>query len=77
MISYESGRGDISVTTERGAEPSSHLVVRRARPSDSGLYTCAPSNAQATRTRVHVLHGERRAAQFRGGERPQTAVQER
>ncbi|XP_043188725.1 protein sidekick-like isoform X1 [Amphibalanus amphitrite] len=68
VVSYDSGRGDISVETRQsGSQLSSQLVVRRARPSDSGLYSCSPSNAQSVSTRVHVLNGDTPAAMHTSG----------
>uniref|UniRef100_A0A182MCL2 Ig-like domain-containing protein n=1 Tax=Anopheles culicifacies TaxID=139723 RepID=A0A182MCL2_9DIPT len=45
VINY-SQRGGISVLTEQQTR-TSRLVISRASPSDSGNYTCAPSNSAA------------------------------
>lgn len=58
IISYDSTRGGISVVTEKGETTTSFLLVQEAKPSDSGRYTCNPSNAQPKSITVHVLNGE-------------------
>ena len=58
IISYDSARGGVSVITEKGdVVTSSHLVVQKARPSDSGNYSCSPSIGQRVAVNVHVLRG--------------------
>lgn len=59
VISYDSARGGVSVVTEKGAATTSYLLVQDAAPSDSGRYSCAPSNADLASVRVHVLNGEK------------------
>ncbi|CAG4972508.1 unnamed protein product [Colias eurytheme] len=66
VISYDSSRGGVSVVTEKGAATTSYLLVQDAAPSDSGRYSCAPSNAELASVRVHVLNGERPAAMQTG-----------
>lgn len=58
LISYDSSRGGISVMTEKGDSTTSYLLVQKAKPSDSGKYTCNPSNSQPKSITVHVLNGE-------------------
>ena len=59
IISYDSPRGGVSVITEKGdVVTSSHLVVQKAKPSDSGNYSCAPSIGQRVAVNVHVLRGK-------------------
>ncbi|KYM97663.1 hypothetical protein ALC62_11654 [Cyphomyrmex costatus] len=58
IISYDSSRGGVSVVTEKGDSTTSFLLVQEAKPSDSGRYTCNPSNAQPKSITVHVLNGE-------------------
>ncbi|KZC13942.1 Kin of IRRE-like protein 1 [Dufourea novaeangliae] len=58
IISYDSIRGGVSVVTEKGDSTTSFLLVQEAKLSDSGRYTCNPSNAQAQSITVHVLNGE-------------------
>ena len=48
VINY-SQRGGISVLTERPTK-TSKLVISRAMSSDSGNYTCSPSNSGAKKT---------------------------
>ena len=57
MISYDSSRGGVSVVTEKGDSTTSFLLVKQARSTDSGKYTCSPSNAQPKSITVHVLNG--------------------
>lgn len=52
-----SERGGISVVTDKHSRRS-RLVVSRARPADSGNYTCAPANARPASVNVYVLNGE-------------------
>ena len=58
VISYDSARGGVSVVTEKGDVTTSHLLIRAARPSDSGVYSCAPSNARVATSIVHVMQGK-------------------
>ncbi|XP_043474540.1 lachesin-like isoform X2 [Leptopilina heterotoma] len=70
IISYDSTRGGVSVVTEKGDSTTSFLLVQRAKPSDSGRYTCNPSNAQPKSITVHVLN-EYPAAMQHGGQAKQ------
>lgn len=45
------------MVTEKGVTTVSFLLIQSARPSDSGRYSCNPSNAQAKGINVHVLNG--------------------
>ncbi|XP_054277874.1 igLON family member 5-like isoform X2 [Macrosteles quadrilineatus] len=65
-ISYDSTRGGVSVITEKGEVTTSYLLIQNAELSDSGKYTCSPSNADVATVRVHVLNGERPAAMQTG-----------
>lgn len=56
-INYDSPRGGVSVITEKGDVTTSFLLIQRARKSDSGKYTCAPSNANPVTVNVHILNG--------------------
>lgn len=58
IISYDSTRGGVSVLTEKGDSTKSFLLVQQAKSSDSGQYTCNPSNAQPKSITVHVLNGK-------------------
>ncbi|RZC37138.1 I-set domain containing protein, partial [Asbolus verrucosus] len=55
-INYDSPRGGVSVITEKGDITFSYLLVQRAKASDSGKYTCNPSNANPKTVIVHVLN---------------------
>ncbi|KAL0279222.1 UNVERIFIED_CONTAM: hypothetical protein PYX00_000827 [Menopon gallinae] len=66
VISYDSNRGGVSVITEKGEVTTSYLLIQHAELSDSGKYSCSPSNADVASVRVHVLNG----ACFVSGERP-------
>ncbi|XP_055549522.1 zwei Ig domain protein zig-8-like isoform X2 [Wyeomyia smithii] len=68
IISYDSPRGGVSVITEKGDTTTSFLLIQSARPSDSGQYTCNPSNAKSKSVTVHVLNGEFPAAMQRAGQ---------
>ncbi|XP_058447579.1 zwei Ig domain protein zig-8-like isoform X2 [Malaya genurostris] len=64
-INFDSPRGGISLVTEKGVLTSSRLLVQKAIASDSGLYTCEPSNANPASVRVHILN-EHPAAMHHG-----------
>ncbi|XP_015181460.1 PREDICTED: peroxidasin homolog [Polistes dominula] len=67
VLSYDSPRGGVSVITEKGGDvTTSWLLIQAAQPSDSGEYSCTPSNANTASIRVHVLHGERPEAMQTG-----------
>ncbi|XP_022181835.1 zwei Ig domain protein zig-8-like [Myzus persicae] len=65
-INYDSARGGVSVITEKGEVTTSYLLVQRATSTDSGKYTCHPSNANPHTVVVHVLNGEHPAAMQKG-----------
>ena len=48
----------MSVITEKGETTTSYLLIQDARVTDSGKYSCSPSNADVASVRVHVLNGE-------------------
>ncbi|XP_043663820.1 hemicentin-1-like isoform X3 [Vespula pensylvanica] len=61
-------RGGVSLETEKTESgTTSRLLVTQARLSDSGNYTCIPSNANPASVMVHVLNGEHPAAMQHGG----------
>ncbi|KAJ9587903.1 hypothetical protein L9F63_018684, partial [Diploptera punctata] len=66
VISYDSNRGGVSVITEKGDVTTSYLLIQHAELSDSGKYSCSPSNADVASVRVHVLNGEYPAAMQTG-----------
>ncbi|XP_030384787.1 zwei Ig domain protein zig-8 [Scaptodrosophila lebanonensis] len=61
-INYDSPRGGVSVITEKGDLTTSYLLIQRARISDSGRYSCLPSNANVKSVNVHILNGDHPAA---------------
>ncbi|XP_072759542.1 lachesin isoform X1 [Anoplolepis gracilipes] len=61
-------RGGVSLETEKtDTGTTSRLLVTQARLTDSGNYTCIPSNANPASVMVHVLNGEHPAAMQHGG----------
>nr|CAH7732376.1 unnamed protein product [Callosobruchus chinensis] len=59
VVDFDSPRGGISLETEKTeAGTTSRLLVTKALLSDSGNYTCMPSNASPASTIVHVLNGK-------------------
>ncbi|CAO1441539.1 unnamed protein product [Diamesa tonsa] len=70
QINFDSPRGGISLVTEKGVLTTSRLLVQKAISSDSGLYTCQPSNANPASVRVHILNGEHPAANTFTGKAP-------
>lgn len=59
VLSYDSPRGGVSVITEKGTDvTTSWLLIQTAQPSDSGEYSCKPSNANTASIRVHVVNGK-------------------
>lgn len=57
-------RGGITVITENGKDTRSHLIIKNARASDSGNYTCKPSIFQTATVRLHVLNGRQGKGQY-------------
>ncbi|XP_017763291.1 PREDICTED: protein turtle homolog A-like isoform X2 [Eufriesea mexicana] len=70
IITYDPTRDGVSVITENGNMTRSFLLVQDAKLSDSGRYTCNPSNAQPKSITVHVLN-EYPAAMQHGGQAKQ------
>ncbi|XP_074033466.1 zwei Ig domain protein zig-8 isoform X2 [Leptinotarsa decemlineata] len=63
VVDFDSPRGGISLETEKTeAGTTSKLLVTKALLTDTGNYTCMPSNASPASTVVHVLNGEHPAA---------------
>lgn len=57
VINYDS-RGGISIETRKGDLTTSHLLIQNADETNSGKYSCSPSNAIVASIRVHVLNGK-------------------
>ncbi|XP_037291348.2 cell adhesion molecule DSCAM [Rhipicephalus microplus] len=74
MINYdEAAKSHILVRKAGRNAAVSRLLVHDAVPSDSGNYTCGPSNADATSVAVFVLNGEKPAAIQHDSTPPSTA----
>lgn len=58
VINYDSSRGGVTVITEKGEVTTSYLLIQDAVASDSGRYSCRPSNAEGAVVKVHVLNGK-------------------
>ncbi|XP_042864712.1 zwei Ig domain protein zig-8-like isoform X2 [Penaeus japonicus] len=71
-ISYSSTRGGVSMIVEKGPTTISHLLIQSARVEDTGVYTCVPSNHNATSVTLHVLNGEEPAAMHKNSSLPHT-----
>ncbi|KAJ6635948.1 Zwei Ig domain protein zig-8 [Pseudolycoriella hygida] len=63
IITYESPRGGVSVLTKKDETTTSFLLIKSARPSDSGQYQCNPSNSKSKSVMVHVLNVKRKIKQ--------------
>nr|XP_045622914.1 uncharacterized protein LOC123773324 isoform X2 [Procambarus clarkii] len=61
VIDYEV-MGGVVVVTQSGHNTVSHLLVKNAEASDSGKYTCRPSNGEDASVMLHVLNGQHPAA---------------
>ncbi|XP_066948896.1 zwei Ig domain protein zig-8-like isoform X2 [Macrobrachium rosenbergii] len=67
-IDYDSPRGGISVQTEKyPSKTVSKVMVSNVRESDTGEYSCSPSDLNPTVIYVHVQHGQLEAAVQQGG----------
>lgn len=59
IVDFDSPRGGISLETDKtGVGTTSKLQVTKALLSDTGNYTCMPSNASPASAVVHVLNGK-------------------
>ncbi|XP_034247595.1 uncharacterized protein LOC117649194 [Thrips palmi] len=67
LMNVQSGRGGISVETERDDQKiRSRLTVASVSASDAGTYTCAPAGARPDSILLMVGDGERTEAMHRG-----------
>nr|XP_053627624.1 protein sidekick-1-like [Cherax quadricarinatus] len=62
LLSYDSGRGEVTVTTEDGKDTASRLLIHHAGAQNSGRYTCSPATAPAHSITLHVINSEKPAA---------------
>ncbi|GAB6032420.1 hypothetical protein CHUAL_011058 [Chamberlinius hualienensis] len=67
MLNYDTNRRTIRVERVSPDTTINKLIISNALMSDSGNYTCTPSNADPTHIIVHVLNGEKPAAMQHGG----------
>ncbi len=52
-------RGGMTIMTEKNSNYSvTYLLMKNARPRDSGTYSCRPSNTAPVNVSVHVLDGQ-------------------
>lgn len=59
VVDFDSPRGGISLETEKTESgTTSKLLITKAALTDSGNYTCVPSNANPASVWVHVLNGQ-------------------
>ncbi|XP_057368316.1 fibroblast growth factor receptor-like 1 isoform X2 [Daphnia carinata] len=62
-LRHDSSRGGVAIVTDKTNQvTSTSLLLRQVRLSDSGKYSCTPSNADPASVTLHVLQGERPAA---------------
>ncbi|XP_024084801.1 microfibrillar-associated protein 3-like [Cimex lectularius] len=74
-VDFDSPRGGISLDTEKTASgTTSKLLVTKASLSDSGNYTCVPSNANPASVYVHVLNAGEYPAAMQHGEHGSASV---
>ncbi|XP_022238579.1 zwei Ig domain protein zig-8-like isoform X1 [Limulus polyphemus] len=65
VINYEAHKG-VEVKTQMNPTATSTLWIEKAQSSNSGNYSCFPSNADPAEIAVHVLNGENPAAMQHG-----------
>ena len=53
-----SDREGITINTQTVPDTTSQLLIRNAVPTDSGKYTCDPSNGEEATVLLHVLNGK-------------------
>ncbi|KAG8200996.1 hypothetical protein JTE90_021459 [Oedothorax gibbosus] len=62
MINFSPQRVSIALQKAGNNTAISRLKIKKAEPSDTGNYSCSPSNANVASIFVHVLQGEKHAA---------------
>ncbi|EFX87675.1 hypothetical protein DAPPUDRAFT_312160, partial [Daphnia pulex] len=71
VLRHDSSRGGVAIVTDKtNPVTSTSLLLRQVRLSDSGKYSCTPSNADPASVTLHVLQGERPAAMQSNGGSP-------
>lgn len=66
VLNYNPPRRTIHVESVNADTTVSRLLITDAQSTDSGNYTCSPSNADSAGINVHVLNGEKPAAMQHG-----------
>lgn len=57
-LRHDSSRGGVAIVTDKtNPVTSTSLLLRQVRLSDSGKYSCTPSNADPASVTLHVLQG--------------------
>ena len=57
-LRHDSARGGVAILTDKtNPVTSTSLLLRHVRLSDSGKYSCTPSNADPASVTLHVLQG--------------------
>jgi hypothetical protein len=64
MIGIDPNKDEVILNARTDDITTSYLIIQKADVSDTGKYTCAPSNSAPTSINVHVLHGKRPAGHF-------------
>lgn len=58
MIGIDPNKDEVILNARTEDITTSYLIIQKADVSDTGKYTCAPSNSAPTSINVHVLHGK-------------------
>ncbi|XP_069158577.1 zwei Ig domain protein zig-8-like [Procambarus clarkii] len=56
VVNSESQRRSVTIVSDTGTTTTTLLLIQDARDSDTGSYSCAPSNTAAASLTVHVLN---------------------
>lgn len=55
VINYDSPRGRVRVTTDKGKTTVSRLQIAKARATDGGDYACKPSYSETANVTIHII----------------------